>query len=471
MTGRMTFLWTVLLAAVLTLGTGPSALHQTTAAAAEMPSFKLDVSWPKPLPNNWILGQVAGIAVDADDNIWIVQRARSLSALEAFATDALDDAGNPIVDPDGKPVNELGHPRPAGAVSRCCAPAPAVMKFDSAGNLLQAWGGPADPGFLGPHEPGKPGGDPNPPERCQWPGEEHGLFIDHNGFVYIAGNGAQGDGKLGGKPALWAATHGPDSQVLKFSQDGTFLLQIGEAGQASAVSNDTGSSANGTPRLWRPADMEVDPETNELYIADGYGNHRLVVVDAATGEYKRHWGAYGQNPVDDEAAEASGPYAKDRDAGAKPSNFRNPVHCVRLAKDGLVYVCDRPNDRVQVFDKNEVGRPCNNPGREVGKCGFVGERFIRADTLGPGTVFDADLSVDPAQSCLFNVDGSNGLIDTLDRLKLEILASFGGFGRAAGSFNILHNFVVDSQGNIYTAEVIEGKRTQKFRIEGPKNCG
>jgi hypothetical protein len=159
-----------------------------------MPGFKLDASWPKPLPNNWILGQIAGIAVDADDNVWIVQRARSLSVLEAFATDAFDDAGNPIVDSDGKPVNELGHPRPAGALSGCCAPAPAVMKFDPAGNLLQAWGGPADPGYLGPHERGKPGCDPNPPERCQWPGEEHGILIDHNGFVYIAGNGATGDG-------------------------------------------------------------------------------------------------------------------------------------------------------------------------------------------------------------------------------------------------------------------------------------
>ena len=185
MTGRMTFLWTSLLAAVLTLGTGPSAMHQTTAAAAEMPSFKLDASWPKPLPNNWILGQIAGIAVDADDNVWLVQRARSLSKLEAFATDALDDAGNPIVNADGKPVNELGHGRPAGAVSRCCAPAPAVMKFDSAGNLLQAWGGAARPRLPRPPETGKAGCGPDPPGGSPRARGEAGILIHHKRLVFI----------------------------------------------------------------------------------------------------------------------------------------------------------------------------------------------------------------------------------------------------------------------------------------------
>lgn len=459
----LTFVWV--------LGSGPSILNKATAAGVTMPSFEVDPNWPKPLPNNWILGQIAGIAVDKDDNVWIVQRARSLSNFEAGATDAVDENGNPIVDDKGKPVNELGQARPAGPVSDCCIPAPAVMQFDREGNLLQAWGGPSDHGFIGLHEAGKPGCDPKPPEKCQWPGEEHGIYVDHNDFVYIAGNGSKGDGTIGGNPARWAATHGPDSMVLKFSKDGTFLLQIGEPGQKSPVSNDTGSSANGTPRLWRSADMDLDPQTNELYIADGYGNHRIVVVDAATGKYKRHWGAYGQNPIDDEAAEAAGPYAKDRDAGVKPRNFRNPVHCVRVADDGLVYVCDRPNNRVQVFAKKTVGKKCDNPGQEEGKCGFVEEKFIRRNTLGPGTVFDADLSVDKGQSCLFNADGTDGFVDTLHRTRLELLASFGGFGRSAGQFNILHNLAVDPKGNIYTAEVVEGKRVQKFRLkQGPNSC-
>lgn len=437
------------------------------AGAQQAPGFELDPGWPKPLPNNWIIGQVAGIAVDGDDNVWILQRPRSLSDFEAAALGpAVDDNGNPVTNEEGVPINALGQPRPAGPNAGCCLPAPAVMQFDRDGNLLQAWGGPADEGFIGPHEQGQPGCDPD--AGCNWPGEEHGIFIDHNGFLYIAGNGGSGDGKLGGVAAPWAATHGPDGMVLKFSMDGTFLMQIGAPGRTEADSNDK-DGANGTPQLWRPADMEVDPATNELYIADGYGNHRIVVVDAETGQYKRHWGAYGQNPVDDKAA--SGPYAEDRDAGRKPAGFRNPVHCVRIADDGMVYVCDRPNDRVQVFDKTAVGQECQNPDGEEGQCGFVTEAFLRPETLGPGTVFDADLSVDEAQSCLFNADGSNGHMDTLRRADLELLASFGSFGRGAGQFNLLHNFAVDSQGNIYTAEVIEGKRVQKFRIaEGAKGC-
>lgn len=446
------------------------ALGPLPGAAQSAPSYELDVDWPKPLPNDWIIGQVAGIAVDADDNVWIVQRPRSLTDFEAGATDAaVDEAGDVITNDEGVPVDELGNPRPAGPVAGCCLPAPSVMQFDPDGNLLQAWGGPADPGFLGAHDEGEPGCDPD--QGCQWPGEEHGIYIDHNGFVYIAGNGASGDGTIGDVAAAWASTRGPDAQVLKFAQDGTFLMQVGEAGVDSPVSNNQDGAANGTPLLYRPADMEVDPATNDLYIADGYGNHRIVVVDAETGMYERHWGAYGQNPVDDKAADAAGAYHEDRDAGRKPVNFRNPVHCVRIADDGMVYVCDRPNDRVQVFDKAAVGQPCDNPDQAEGQCGFVTEKFIRPESLSVGTVFDADLSVDDAQSCLINADGNNGFVDVLRRADLELLKSFGGFGRGPGQFNILHNLVVDSAGNVYTAEVIEGKRVQKFAIgEGPKDC-
>jgi len=454
----------------IALGAGLGLALPPPAMAQEAPSHELDVDWPKPLPNNWIMGQIAGIAVDGDDNVWVLQRPRSLSDFESGAMDAVDDDGNPITDAEGNPVNELGYPRPSGANAGCCVAAPAVMQFDSDGNLLQAWGGQADPGFVGPHDAGEPGCDPA--QGCDWPGEEHGIYIDHDGFVYIGGNGAAGDGTLGDRPALWAATHGPDAHVLKFAQDGTFLLQIGEPGVTSPVSNNQDGADNGTPLLYRPAEMEVDPATNELYIADGYGNHRIVVVDAETGMYKRHWGAYGQNPVDDKAADAAGDYHQDRDAGNKPVNFRNPVHCVRIADDGLVYVCDRPNDRVQVFDKAEVGAPCDNPDLEEGKCGFVTEAFIRPQTLSVGTVFDADFSIDDAQSCLFNADGANGHVDTLRRDGLELIKSFGSFGRGPGQFNLLHNLVVDSQGNIYTAQVIEGKRVQKFAIaDGPNSCG
>jgi hypothetical protein len=435
------------------------------AGAQDAPAFELDPTWPKPLPNGWIIGQVAGIAVDADDHVWIVQRPRSLTNFEAAALDAATDAaGNPVTDEDGVPINGLGQPRPHGPLAECCLPAPVVMEFDKEGNLLRAWGGPSDSGFIGPHEPGAPGCDPA--EGCDWPAEEHGIFVDHNGFLYIAGNGADSDGRLGEVAAPWAGDHGPDGMVLKFAKDGTFLMQVGGPGQREPSSNDVDGAPNGTPQLWRPADTEVDPETNELYIADGYGNRRIVVVDAETGMYKRHWGAYGQNPVDDAAAIDAGPYALDRDAGRLPMHFRNPVHCVRIADDGLVYVCDRPNNRFQVFDKAAVGEPCDNPAGEAGTCGFVAEGYVRAESLGVGTVFDADLSVDQGQSCVFNADGNNGHVDTLRRNDLELVSSFGSFGRGPGQFNILHNLVVDSEGSVYTAEVIEGKRMQKFRRTG-----
>ena len=329
------------------------------------PRFVVDPFWPKPLPNNWLLGQVAGIAVDSEDHIWIVQRPGTLTADEAGAAQ----------DP----------PR-----SDCCFPAPPVMEFDAQGNLLQAWGGPG-PGF-------------------EWPENEHGIFVDHAGNVWIAGNG------------------GNDHQVLKFTQDGTFLLQIGRAGM-------TGGS-NDTELLGRPADTEVDPETNEVYVADGYVNKRVIVFDADTGEYKRHWGAYGETPSDDPDA---------------PRQFGNPVHCVRITDDGLVYVCDRPNNRIQVFEKDGT---------------FVKEFEIEPDTLGNGSTWDVDVSHDRRQTFLYNADGENNYVWILRRADDEILTTFGRNGRYAGQFHWVHNLVVDSRGNMYTAEVDTGKRAQKFRFRG-----
>jgi hypothetical protein len=416
------------------------------------PGFIVDPGWPRALPNKWLLGQVGGMAVDRHDNIWIVQRARTLTSDEAGATDAFEDATND----EGVPINALGHPRPFGPVAECCLPAPAVMKFNRDGDLLQAWGGPADPGFIG--------GKCKEEDGCVWPAGEHGIYVDHNDNVYIAGNGS-GEGEF-----PWAATHGDDSHVLKFSSDGTFLLRVGDPGFGGpANSNDTAGASNGTPQLYNPADTEVDPRTNELYIADGYGNHRIVVVDAETGKYKRHWGAYGQNPVNDAASDEAGPYANDRGDEIIPY-FRNPVHCVRIASDGLVYVCDRANNRMQVFRKNQVGQECSNPNGTAGTCGFVTEKFIRAETLGSGVVWDLDTSSDRDESCLHNADGTNMHIDTLHRRSLEILSTFGRHGRNAGDFHWVHNIATDSDGNLYTAEVDTGKRAQKFVRHGSRGC-
>jgi DNA-binding beta-propeller fold protein YncE len=207
----------------------------------------------------------------------------------------------------------------------------------------------------------------------------------------------------------------------------------------------------------------VDPETNELYIADGYTNHRIIVVDARTGMYKRHWGAYGQNPVSDAPL---GGYIKNQ---APAPHFRNPVHAVRITDDGLVYVADRTNDRIQVFDKKKVGAACQNPTRARGVCGYVGEFFVAPDTLGPGSTWDVDVSSDKKQKFLYNADGSNNYVWTLLRKTGAILGTFGRNGRNAGQFHWVHNLAVDSKGNMYTAEVDTSKRVQKFKQNDSDN--
>jgi DNA-binding beta-propeller fold protein YncE len=353
----------------------------------DAPEFKVDHEWPKTLPNQWLLGQVAGIAVDRHDNIWIIQRPGSLTA---------DEAGAVQVPPR----------------SECCVPAPSVMQFDGRGNLLRAWGGTADPDFLTSRC--------TPAMGCEWPTNEHGIFVDHNDNVWIAGNGAG------------------NHQVLKFTRDGTFLLQIGKAGLTGG-SNNTAGAPNGTPLLGQPADIEVDPTNNEAYIADGYQNKRVLVVDGNTGRYKRHWGAYGNVPNDVDP----GPYVP----GAPALQFRNPVHCVRITNDGLVYVCDRVNNRIQVFNKNGT---------------YVKEMFLDRATLGNGSAWDVDVSPDHRQRWLYNADGENNKIWILERFSGLFGDTFGRNGRYAGQFHWVHNLAVDSEGNIYTAEVDTGKRAQKF---------
>jgi DNA-binding beta-propeller fold protein YncE len=349
-----------------------AAFVLTTPVRAEekIPQFAVDATWPKPLPNNWILGQVAGIATDKYDRIWVVQRPRTLTARERAAEQ------NP---PEAK----------------CCAAAPAVLLFDASGNLLRSWGGPG-PGY-------------------QWPENEHGIFIDDNDFVWLAGNG-KGDG-----------------QLLKFTMDGKFVLQIGKPG--------TGNDSNSTERLGSPADVAVDVVAKEVFAADGYANRRVVVFDSETGAYKRHWGAYGNRPSDDKTPAY--------DPAKPPSQqFGNPVHCIRLGKDGLIYVCDRTNNRMQVFRKDGT---------------FVSEHIFEKDTRGNGTVYDLVFSPDKDQRFIYMIDGMNGEVRILDHASKSVLGRFGRPGRQVGQFTALHNIAVDRQGNIYTAEVQTGQRVQKFR--------
>lgn len=280
----------------------------------------------------------------------------------------------------------------------CCVPAPPVLEFDSAGTLVGHWGGPG--------------------EGYDWPQSNHGIAVDHKDNIWIGGNGEK------------------DAHVLKFTRSGKFLLQMGRPG-GNAGSNDTAN-------FGRVAKIFIDPKANEAYFADGYLNKRVAVLDADSGKLKRYWGAYG-NPPDDAPL---GNYDPD----APPAKqFRNPVHCVELAHDGLLYVCDRQGDRIQVF------RPDGT---------FIKEGFIAKRTLGSGSVWDIALSKDPQQRYLYVADGVNERVHVLQRDTLEVLTTFGDGGRQPSQFFGVHSIAVDSKGNVYTTETYEGKRLQKFVFRG-----
>ncbi len=429
------------------------------SSTGKTPGFVIDPAWPQPLPNNWLVGQIGGLYVDQHDHIWVYNRPRSLTNEEA----GLEGPVAGATDDKKQPINGIGHVRAYGALADCCKAAPAVMEFNADGKLLRSWGGPSDPGFIG--------GKCKAEAGCIWPTGEHGIYVDQNDNVWISGSSAQA-----GRAGLpWTTNkEGGDGFILKFDMNGNFKMRIGGT-PTGPNSNDTSGGMNGTPLLYRAADMVVDPATNRLYVADGYGNRRVLIADANTGKYIGHFGAYGNNPVDDAAARAAGPWMADYSKGnKKPAFFRNPVHCVKIANDGKIYVCDRGNDRIQVFDKNDamLGKPCTNPTGEAGKCGFVAEQFIseHTNTSIPGTSVSMNFSTDKAQSCLYVGDNSNMTIYILNRSNLQELGRLGRSGQMPGDFHWLHQVSVDSKGNIYTAEVETGKRIQKFVRYGAIGC-
>ena len=426
------------------------------SSSGKTPGFVVDPSWPQPLPNNWLLGQIGGLYVDQHDHVWVYNRARTMSTDEAGLEGPVPGAKND----KGQPVDGIGQERPWGPVSDCCKAAPSVLEFDTDGKMLRAWGGPSDPGFLG--------GKCKAEAGCIWPNSEHGIYVDQNDNVWLSGNAAVPGGK-----APWSTNKaGGDGFVLKFDMDGNFKLRIGGTPKGPS-SNDTNGGINGTPVLYQAADMVVDPTTNRLYVSDGYGNRRVLIVDANTGKYIGHFGAYGNNPVDDAAAKAAGEWMNDYTKGnKKPAFFRNPVHCVKIANDGKIYVCDRGNDRIQVFDKNDptLGKPCSNPTGQSGKCGYLAEQFVSEKTNIIGTAVSMNFSTDKAQSCLYIGDNANQTIYILGRSNLQELGRLGRSGRNAGEFHYLHQVSVDSKGNIYTGEVDTAKRIQKFLRYGATGC-
>jgi hypothetical protein len=288
-------------------------------------------------------------------------------------------------------------------LSDCCFAAPPVLVFDQAGNLVRHWGG-AAAGY-------------------DWPPSEHGVGVDIRGNVWITGGG---------------------QQMLKFTRDGKFLMQIGKP-KMSKGSNDTSN-------LDSPTEATVDAAANEVYVSDGYRNRRVIVFDADTGAYKRHWGAYGKPPDDaDSYNSTSAVVGKDYDPSRTSQQFGRAVHSVSISKDGLVYVGDRTNDRVQVFQKNGT---------------FVREAFIERNTRADGSAFDVAFSNDPAQKYAYVADGANNKIHILLRATMEELATFGDGGRQPGQFYAVHNIATDSKGNIYTVETRRGQRVQRFLFKG-----
>ena len=283
-------------------------------------------------------------------------------------------------------------------VGECCASAPPVLEFDPSGRLVQAWGGPG-PGY-------------------EWPDSNHGIHIDHKGNVWIGGNGEN------------------DAHILKFTRDGKFLMQMGKY-KGTNGSNDL-------QNFGRVAKIWVDPKTNEAYVADGYKNKRVAVLDADTGVMKRYWGAYGNKPDDADLG-------KYDPMAAPPKQFRNPVHCVERSVDDLIYVCDRQANRIQVFKPDGT---------------YVKEAHFARQTLGSGSAWDLAFSKDPQQRFIFLADGTNEKIRVIVRETMMELTNFGDGGRQPGQFFGVHSIATDSKGNIYTTETYEGKRLQKFVYKG-----
>jgi DNA-binding beta-propeller fold protein YncE len=394
MRSRKLFVGVGFAALLATLAVGFPILKDIAAAQSRpgvlAPRFEVDPLWPKPLPNHWVLGSTIGVWVDTDDHVWIIHRSSATLA-----------------------VNERPLEMKTG---ECCAGAPPVLEFDQAGNLLRHWGGPG--------------------QGYEWPDSNHGIFIDYKGNVWIGGNG------------------GPDSQILKFTKDGKFLMQVGKKGArrkagAAAGGNEGdvagfAGNSNDPVSFGRVAKIFVDPKENEAYIADGYLNKRVAVIDADTGKMKRWWGAYGNKPDDTPLAayDPSAPPAKQ---------FRNPVHCADMSVDRMIYVCDRAGDRLQVFTPQ-------------GK--FVKEGFYEKNTLNSGSVWDIAFSKDPQQKYIFITDGVNEKVKIIERQTLQELTTFGDGGRQPGQFYGVHSIAIDSKGNLYTTETYEGKRLQRFMLKG-----
>jgi DNA-binding beta-propeller fold protein YncE len=398
-------------ALIVTAGLGLSLFEQSIAAQAggAAPNYRPVPLWPRPFPDDsWVIGSVTAVTTDAQNRIWVAHR------------------GADTLEP-----NEKGMMNSPPTSSVCCMAAPFILSFDSTGKLVSSWGGPS----MG----------------YQWPQATGGIAVDAKGNVWVTAAGlypappGAGRGR-GGAPAAASGPPPtpppPDAHVLKFTGDGRYLMTIGTPGKMDGPDSQT--------TLNRPSAVTYDAAANEVFVAD-MGNRRIIVFDADNGTYKRHWFAYGEKTAGPEP----GPYSPS-DPPAK--SFRD-VTCVELSRDGMVYVCDKSSNRIQVFDKS-------------GK--FIKEAFVSKNTLGgivagsfgvlntAGAVWDLAFSSDPQQRYVFVADGQDKKVLILQRDTLAEVGSFGSGGRYPGQFLAVTSVAVDSMGNLYTGEHHHGKRVQKF---------
>ena len=368
--------------------TGTNAEVNRAEEPGEVPSFEVVPDWPR-LPNNWVMGDPSSIAVDRHQNVWVLHRPRTI------------------------PAEKKEHA------------APPVLEFDKAGNFVRGWGGPSD--------------------KYEWPDTEHGIYVDHKDQVWIGGNNPVAQLRL---------TDRADDMLLKFTSEGVLVAQFGKRNQSKGNAD--------TVNLHMPADVQVVASTNEAVVADGYGNRRIIVLDADTGAFKRMWGAFSNPPLDPPAA----PAAPSASGGAPPPatqppprDFEGPgpsqwgiVHAVRVSNDGLVYVADRSNSRVQVFSLDGE---------------YQAQVFINRQDANPATACGLALSSDPQQQFLYVSDFGNGHVWIVNRKTLAVIGYFGEKGPEPGNFRNAHHMATDADGNLYTAEVNPGSRVQKFLFKGP----
>jgi DNA-binding beta-propeller fold protein YncE len=390
---------------ILIVGAAMGAAQSRSAGSDEVPEYVWDPTWPKQaaLPNNWVTGAVVGVAVDAKDHVWVVHRPRAALA---------------------------------GTQGECCSPAPSVIEFDQGGNFVQAWGGrTAKPPSQAAGATSR--GADAPAQDVDWVESEHNIAVDYKDNIWLGNNGG--------------------SFALKLTRTGRLVLRLGRPGAKGPGSNDTDA-------LGAPTGIFVHPKDNEVYVADGYGNRRVIVFDADTGAYKRHWGAYGKRPDD------SVPIRME--PGGPPAQQFHTVHCVQIDKDDLVWVCDRTNARIQVFKKDGtfVKEAVVGPARPGTTPVVLTLTDGRGGTvkMPMGSVFDLAFSRDPQQRYVFVADGRNEKIWILRRSDMTILGSFGHSGHWGGGFTLPHNLAVDSKSNVYVSESQGGARVQRFLYKGPR---